>query len=194
METQAKLADTIYSRDGRGVFVHLFVPSEVTCTDRGVTLRQTTRFPDEPRTRLEVTRGLAPMTLRVRIPAWVAAPPRAWLNGRALHVTARAGGWLTVDRLWQQGDVLEVTLPMRLELTPTPDQPAVQAATYGPVALAGGYGTDTSTSMPRLEPASLASVTASPATFTARAGGRDVTLRPIARTQHEHYTVYWRTD
>ena len=23
--------------------------------------------------------------------------------------------------------------------------------------------------------------------------GRDVTLRPIARTQHEHYNVYWQT-
>ncbi|HEY0718874.1 MAG TPA: hypothetical protein VGD68_14755, partial [Streptosporangiaceae bacterium] len=85
-------------------------------------------------------------------------------------------------------------LPMRLELTPTPDRPAVQAATYGPVALAGGYGTDASTSMPRLDPASLASVTTDPVTFTARADGRGVTLRPIARTQHEHYSVYWRTD
>jgi uncharacterized protein len=194
METQAKFADTIYSRDGRGIFVNLFVPSEVTCTDRAVTLRQTTRFPDEPRTRLEVTRGLASMTLRVRIPAWAAAPPRAWLNGRALHVTARAGGWLAVDRIWQRGDVLEVVLPMRLDLAPTPDRPAVQAATYGPIALAGGHGTGAGPRMPRLEPATLASVTADPVTATARAGGRDVTLRPIARTQHEHYTVYWRTD
>ena len=194
METQAKFADTIYSRDDRGISVNLFVPSEVTCADRAITLRQTTRFPDEPRTRIEVTSGLALMTLRVRIPAWAAAAPRARLNGTYLHVTARAGGWLAVDRIWQRGDVLEVTLPLRLELEPTPDQPRVQAATYGPIALAGAYGTDAGPAMPRLQPASLAAATADPVTFTARAGGRDVTLRPIARTHHEPYNVYWRTD
>lgn len=34
LETQAKFADTIYSRDVRGVFVNLFIPSEVTCAGR----------------------------------------------------------------------------------------------------------------------------------------------------------------
>ena len=194
METQAKFADTIYSRDDRGIYVNLFVPSEVTCTDRSITLRQTTGFPDQPRTRIEVTGGVAAMTLRVRIPAWTAAPPQAQLNGRALHVSARAGGWLAVDRIWLPGDVLEVTLPMRLELEPTPDQPAVQAATYGPIALAGGYGTDPATAMPRLTAGSLTRETTAETSFAARADGRDVRLRPIARTQHEHYTAYWRVD
>jgi DUF1680 family protein len=194
METQAKFADTIYSRDDRGIYVNLFVPSEVTCTDRSITLRQTTSFPDQPQTRIEVISGLALMRLRVRIPAWVAGPPQARLNGRPLHVTARAGGWLAVDRIWQRGDVLDVALPMRLELEPTPDQPAVQAATYGPIVLAGAYGADAGTAMPHLTPGSLRRDTGSEITCTARAGGREVTLRPIARTQHEHYTVYWRTD
>ncbi|MBV9794255.1 MAG: glycoside hydrolase family 127 protein [Actinobacteria bacterium] len=194
METQAKLADTIYSRDDRGIYVNLFVPSTVTCTDRGITLRQTTGFPDQPQTRIEVASGLARMTLRVRIPAWTAARPRARLNGGPLPVTARAGGWLAVDRIWQPGDTLEVTLPMRLGLEPTPDQPAVQAATYGPVVLAGGYGTEAGTAMPALASGSLTRAAGDGIGFTARAGGRDVTLRPIARTQHQHYNVYWQTD
>jgi DUF1680 family protein len=194
METQAKFADTIYSRDDRGIYVNLFVSSEVTCTDRSITLRQTTNFPDQPRTRIEVISGLARMTLRVRVPAWTAAPPRARLNGRALPVTVRAGGWLAVDRIWLSSDVLEVTLPMRLELEPAPDRPAVQAATYGPVVLAGAYGTNAATAMPRLTPGSLSRETTPELTCTAQADGRDVTLRPIARTQHEHYTVYWQTD
>jgi len=194
METQAKFADTIYSRDDRGIYVNLFVPSEVTCTDRSITLRQTTDFPDQPRTRVEVISGLAAMILRVRIPAWTAAAPQARLNGRPLPVTARAGGWLAVDRIWQRGDVLDVELPMRLDLEPTPDQPAVQAATYGPIALAGGYGTDARPGLPRLASGSLTREGSPAVTFAGRADGRDVTLRPIARTQHEHYTVYWQTD
>ena len=59
METQAKFTDTIYSRDDRGIYVNLFVPSEVTCADRSITLRQTTSFPDQPQTRIEVISGLA---------------------------------------------------------------------------------------------------------------------------------------
>jgi uncharacterized protein len=198
METQAKLADTIYSRDDRGIYVNLFVPSTVTCTDRSITLRQTTNFPDQPQTRIEVTGGLAAMTLRVRIPAWTAGAPRARLNGRDLRVTARAGGWLAVDRIWQLGDVLEVELPMRLNLEPTPDRPAVQAATFGPVVLAGAYGAgagqDDRTGLPHLTTGSLTRDAGAQLAFAARAGGQDVRLRPIARTQHEHYTVYWQAD
>jgi DUF1680 family protein len=194
METQAKFADTIYSRDDRGIYVNLFVPSEVTCTDRSITLRQTTNFPDQPQTRIAVISGLAAMTLRVRIPAWTAGAPRARLNGRALRVTARAGGWLAVDRIWQRGDVLEVELPMGLNLEPTPDQPGVQAATYGPVVLAGDYGAGAGPAMPRLTTGSLTRDAGSQVAFAGRVGGRDVRLRPIARTQHEHYTVYWQTD
>ena len=80
METQAKFADTIYSRDDRGIFVNLFIASELTCPDRGVTLRQVTSFPDEPVTRIEIMAGVALMTIRVRVPAWTAAAPAARLE------------------------------------------------------------------------------------------------------------------
>jgi uncharacterized protein len=193
METQAKFADTIYSRDDRGIFVNLFIASEVTWAERAVTLRQTTAFPDEPRTRIEIVAGVAAMTLRVRVPGWVAGAPAARLNGTPIPVTARAGGWLTADRVWRPGDVLEVTLPMRLALEPAPDQPAVQAVTYGPVALAGGYGTDARTAMPWLATGSLRRTSDRPMAFSATADGREVGLLPLARTHHQHYNVYWTT-
>ena len=191
METQAKFADTIYSRDDRGIFVNLFIASELTCADRSVTLRQVTSFPDEPATRIEIMAGVAVMTIRVRVPAWTAAAPAARLNGRPIHVTARAGGWLAVDRLWQPGDVLEVTLPMRLALAAAPDDRAVRAAAYGPIVLAGAYGTDKPATMPRLRAGWL--TPAGPLTFGAKADGKDVMLRPVARTHHQHYNVYWKT-
>ena len=192
METQAKFADTIYSRDDRGIFVNLFIASELTCPDRGVTLRQVTSFPDEPVTRIEIMAGVALMTIRVRVPAWTAAAPAARLNGHPVHVTARAGGWLAVDRLWQPGDVLEVTLPMRLGLAATPDDRSVRAAAYGPIVLAGGYGTGKPATMPRLRAGSLTPA-GTPLTFSATADGKDVTLHPVARTHHQHYNVYWKT-
>jgi DUF1680 family protein len=136
LETQAKFADTIYSRDSRGVYVNLFIPSEVRCADHGVTIRQETGFPDDPVVRLTVTSGAAPMTLRVRVPSWAAGPPGVALNGAQLEGTVTSG-WVTILRRWTPGDRLEVMLPMRLAFHPAPDAPSVQAASYGPVVLAG---------------------------------------------------------
>jgi uncharacterized protein len=225
LETQAKFADTIYSRDARGVYVNLFIPSEVSCADQGVTIRQETGFPDEPVTRLTVTRGAAPMTIRVRVPSWAAGPPGVVLNGAPLRGTV-TGGWVSVLRRWAPGDRLEVTLPMGLTFHPAPDAPFVQAASYGPVVLAGrgvgaGYAAaDAATdaaddtdllnivkhpaeaeaglprlpALPLLDPASVRRTAAQPMTFAATADGAPVTLVPVARAQHEPFTVYWRTS
>jgi uncharacterized protein len=193
METQAKFADTIYSRDAAGLFVNLFIPSEVTWADRGIRLRQVTGFPDQPGTRLEVVSGEAAMTVRVRIPAWAAGAALATVNGRRAGRAAPPGSWLAVTRRWRAGDRLEVTLPMRLELNPTPDDPAVQAVTYGPVVLNGAYGNRQITAMPRLDASSLTVLRTQPLTAQATADSEPVTLIPTARTHHQHYNVYWQT-
>jgi len=167
LETAAKFADTIYSRDARGVYVNLFIPSKVRCADQGITLRQTTGFPDEPVTRLTVVRGAAPMILRVRVPSWTAAEPTVLLNGTPLRnavlppgATATltpgaptpaptiAGGWVVVSRHWRPGDWLQVTLPMRLAFAKAPDVPSIQAVTYGPVVLSGLYGASYAAGLP----------------------------------------------
>jgi hypothetical protein len=199
METQAKFADTIYSRDARGLFVNLFIPSVVTWGDGSMTIRQTTGFPDEPRTRLTVASGEATMAIRVRVPSWVVGRARAWLNGVPLDKPGTPGSWLVVERNWRPGDCLLVSLPMRLTLNPTPDKPAVAAVTYGPVVLSGAYGKRTAAAMPQIDTGSLAMTSADPLTFeaTARdqraARNQPVTLIPIARMHHQHYNVYWLT-
>ena len=193
LETQAKFADTIYSRDRRGLFVNLFIPSEVTWGDNRMRIRQETRFPDEPGTRLTVLAGRARIAIRVRVPGWAAAPARAWLNGRELAGRAAPGSWLVLDRDWSAGDTLRVCLPMELASNPTPDQPAVQAVSYGPVVLSGGYGSQDAMPMPRLDIGSLTMTSERPLTFSAKADGRPVQLMPIARMQHERYNTYWLT-
>jgi len=227
LETQAKFADTIYARDTRGIYVNLFIPSEVRCADQGITLRQTTGFPDDPVVRLTVVRGTAPMILRVRVPSWTAGPPGVVLNGTALRNTVvpsgsdavttgrttgaaagsagAAGGWVVVSRHWHPGDYLQVTLPMRLAFAAAPDAPDIQAVTYGPVVLSGLYGTSyatetaatetaaTETALPVLDTASVRRTAAQPMTFEATADAQRITLVPVARAQHEHFTVYWQT-
>ena len=194
LETQAKFADSIYTRDADGVYVNLFIPSQV--RTHGLTLRQATGFPDDPVIRLSVISGAATMTLRVRVPNWTAGPPGVRLNGAVLLVV-RTGGWIALRRRWRTGDLLEVTLPMRLTLEPTPDHPAVQAVTYGPVVLSAVDRTSPGELTPTLDPTSVRRIAAQPMTFEAaathQAGGKPLTLIPVSRAAHEYYTVYFQT-
>ncbi len=82
---------------------------------------------------------------------------------------------------------------MRLALDSTPDDPAVQAVTYGPIVLSGAYGDTGAMPMPWLDTGSLTQTSTQPLMF--RAGTRDgpVSLIPIARMHHQHYNVYWLT-
>ena len=140
-ESFAKLGDSIYFRDDDGIYVNLVIASELAWTERGVTLIQDTQFPAEPRTRLIVkTARPAAFALRVRIPSWVARGGGARLNGKPLDGFAAPGGYLVLDRTWHDGDRLEVALPMALSSVAMPDDPSIQALTYGPLVLAERMG------------------------------------------------------
>ena len=196
LETQAKFADTVYTQGPGRLSVNLFVPSQVRFG--GLVLRQVTGFPDDPVITLSVVSGAATMTLRVRVPGWVAGAPVVRLNGAPIPDTLPAlvpasGGWIELRRRWQAGDVLEVTLPMRLTFEPTPDYPQVQAATYGPVVLSGIYPANPGPQTPVLDVTSVQRTAASPMTFAALSGRRPVRLIPISRAAHEYYSVYWQT-
>ena len=52
--------------------------------------------------------------LSLRIPSWADAPT-AQVNGGKV-VTAAEAGWLTIDRAWKNGDVVTLTLPMKIEV------------------------------------------------------------------------------
>ena len=191
LETQAKFADTIYSRDADGLYVNLFIPSQV--RSQGLVLQQATGFPDDPVIRLSVISGAATLTLRVRVPKWVAGPPTARLNGKLLRDLPEAGpSWIALRRPWQAGDLLEVTLPMELAVEPTPDHPAVQALIYGPVVLSGIHASDPGSLTPQLEMASIHQTAAQPMTFEAVADHKPITMIPIARAAHQYYTTYWQ--
>ena len=83
---------------------------------------------------------------------------------------------------------------MRLGLNAPPTEPAVQAVTYGPVVLSGGYGRRAAMPMPRLNTGRSTLTSERPLHVPGGRGrARPSTLIPIARMQHQHYNVYWLT-
>src|SRR5438067_12038415 len=54
MENHAKYGDSVYFHAGDTLFVNLFIPSTLDWKEKGMSITQTTRFPDEETTRFRV--------------------------------------------------------------------------------------------------------------------------------------------
>ncbi|HSD33388.1 MAG TPA: beta-L-arabinofuranosidase domain-containing protein [Gemmatimonadales bacterium] len=220
-EAFASLGDSIYFQDDAGVYVNLFIASQLDWAARGVRLVQQTRFPEEEGTTL-VVHAQRPVrfALRIRVPYWMGAGGTARLNGRALEGFAAPGGYFVLDRTWKEGDTVAVTVPMHLHLQPLPDDPSVQAVMYGPLVLVGRLGTEGLTpgvlraepTKPRTVPEYKSEPVPAPA-FRAKGAGpadwitrtraqslefrttgqqQDVTLVPFYTLFDERYAVYWK--
>jgi hypothetical protein len=143
VEEYSKLNDSIYWRDAEGLYVNLFIPSELDWAERGLKLRQETRFPESPSTSLAVVAARpGALEIRVRIPGWLEAAPEVRLNGRLLEGSAAPGSYLALRREWKAGDRVEIELPMKLRVETMPDDRSVQAFLHGPLVLAGDLGNE----------------------------------------------------
>ena len=221
-EEFGKFNDSIYFHDGDGIWVNHFIASELTWKAGGVTLRQETAFPAQPGTTLRVSMAKPRhWTMSIRIPAWTAEGGSVKVNGQTQEAFARPGSYLTLTRLWHDGDKVELTLPMRLYSEGLPgDENNLRAALYGPMVLAadlgqgpgandplriGGY--DTGPSAQALPPPAEAprgeggrdatdwvqAVSAKDLTF--RSGTKDVLeVKPMYRIAGQKYAVYWATE
>ena len=143
LENFAKLGEGFYFHDGQSLWVNLFFASEVRWREKGVVLRQETRFPDEAGVRLIVqSKSPAAFSLKVRIPYW-AGNVSFSINGKPFqpHEKLAPSSYAKIDRTWKDGDRVDVQLPMRLHLQAIPDDTNLAAIMYGPLVLAGELGT-----------------------------------------------------
>ena len=219
-ESFAKLGDSIYFHDGAGVYVNLFIPSELNWTERGLRLVLDTRFPHEDTLRLTLhTARPQRMVLRVRVPQWTAGGS-AQLNGARLPELAAPGSYFALERRWRDGDVLTLRLPMRLYAAPMPDDPRLLAVMYGPLVLAarlGRTGLDAAHlragptpprkvpeySLPPVSAPTITTAALDPASWLEPLAGRPLafrttdqaqplTLEPLNGIFDERYAVYFR--
>jgi len=218
MENHAKYGDSIYFHDQGSLYVNLFIASEVTWHGKGLVVRQETRFPDEDTTRLTM-KAARPVraALKIRYPSWAQAGITVSVNGRPQAVQATPGSYVTVDREWKGGDVVQVRLPMTVHTEAMPDDPKTIALLYGPIVLAGDLGRDGLQQVKRYGPSApevdrirtpeipvfVGDVRAVPAavkaagrplTFTTAGLGRprEVALLPFYKAADLRYTVYWK--
>jgi hypothetical protein len=207
LESHAKYADSIYFHDGRdGLFVNQFIASELAWKDKALTLRQETRYPDEPSTRLLFTCE-KPLTLTVNLrrPWWASSGFQLLFNGEPLEIASMPGSFVPVKRTWQSGAVLEVRMRMTFRTEGFADNPKRVAVMYGPLVMAALTDEGNRFSAIRTENdrflASLKPVPGKPLEFSAPAtifrtsplapGGKPVCIRPLLRMVNEPKVVYW---
>lgn len=183
METNTKYGDSIYFYNGNTLYVNLFIASTLTWPGRGITIQQTTTYPETSTSRLTVT-GSGQIDLRIRIPSWTTGA-QVRVNGTLIG-TPVSGSYLTINRTWANGDAVDISLPMALTTEATPDNTAVRAVKHGPIVLAGQFGTQNLTTLPTLDPANL-TATGVPLEYTTGS----VLLRPFYKTHGQRYSVYW---
>jgi hypothetical protein len=144
MENPGKYGEFIYAQATNGLYVNLFIASEITATNLGLTLRQETKFPDEAQTKLTLKlKKRSEFTLYLRHPGWVAAGDFAVkVNGQPFAVTSTPSSYAAIRREWQNGDRVEIELPMRTTTERLPDGSDWVAIMRGPIVLAAPAGTN----------------------------------------------------
>lgn len=141
-ESHAKYAESIYYHNGEGLFVNLFIPSVLDWKEKGMKVRQETRFPASETTVLTLSMA-EPVrtTFRLRYPSW-SKDVQVRVNGKRVKVRQQPGSYIAIEREWKDGDRIEATYPMHLTLESAPNNPHRAALLYGPVVLAGALGTE----------------------------------------------------
>ena len=218
MENHAKYNDSIYFKGDDSIYVNLFIPS-VLKLQKGTTITQTNRFPEQASTKLEwKTEQPVQRVLKIRHPGWCQTAT-VKINGKPFLESKRTGSSNEVKRLWRDGDTIDVHLPMELRAIPLPGNPNIVAFVYGPIVLAGDLGSegiapgadinvderlygavlDTHVPLPTLTGDTAALVrlakpgeTAMTFTLPASGAASQVNLIPYYKIAHRRYITYWK--
>ena len=213
-ESYVKLNDSIYFHNDNGIYVNLFIASQLHWPEKGLRLRQETSFPEQEGTKLVLSLDKpVNLALHIRRPYWAQSGVAVKINNKPQKLMIE-NEYIIFNRIWNDGDVVEIDMPMTLHTHPMPDDDTLVAMMYGPVVLAGQLGVkDMTEEMIRgsvqpkpgesIEAPSFAAlskdlnawikpVPGQPLTFRTVGQRQDVTLIPFYKLFGQRYAVYWR--
>jgi hypothetical protein len=137
MENHTKYQDSIYFRsvDDRVLYVNLYIASTLSWPEKGFTITQETRYPEEGASTL-IVEGSGELEVKLRVPTWVRRGYTVTINGEVQGVEAVPGTYLTLARRWSSGDRIEIAMPFSFRTERAIDDPSVQSIYHGPTLLA----------------------------------------------------------
>jgi DUF1680 family protein len=147
MENFTRLGDSVYFHDASDLWVTYYVSSTLNWKERGFSLTQTTDLPLSNNVKFKITAApLDAITIKFRKPYWLAQcqPMTVSVNSQSTNAV-ESNGFLSVNRVWQVGDQVELTIPADVQVSRLPDNQNTVAFTYGPLTLSAGLGTTSMT-------------------------------------------------
>lgn len=149
MENPAKHAQFIYSYDADSLYLNLFIASELTWNDKGVTVTQKTTFPHSDSTTLVInTNNTTNFCLQVRYPSWVKPGELTIkINNQKQTITDNPGDFIKLTRTWNNNDSIVITTPMHTKYEQLPNVPDYIAFLHGPILLSAKTGIENLTGL-----------------------------------------------
>ncbi len=206
MENHSKYGESIYFHSDNELWINLFVASELKWKEKEFTLKQETNFPESDEIKFIVKcNSSLNMNINVRYPSWASKGIIIKINDEEKKFAENPGSFISLNRTWKDGDIIDVKIPMSLRLESMPDNPNRLAVCYGPLVLAGELGPedDPKASESVYVPVFITEnkpvdewikpVEGFTLTFkTVNVGKpRDIILKPFYRTHNQRYSVYW---
>ena len=137
MENFSKLGDSIYFHNENSIFVNRYTSSRVIWEEKGLVITQNADLPVVTFT----VNGSADAEIVLRVPDWCKDKPTVKINGEKKLVREKKG-FITLDREWKDGDVVEYEMPMSITVHSLPDNENAVAFKYGPWVLSADMGTN----------------------------------------------------
>jgi len=192
-ESHTKYGETIYGHAGDTLYVNMFIPSQLNWTDKNVTVKMDTRYPDNDTVKLTLSgTGAANLPIKYRAPSWLRRSMEVWAGGSLKSVINTPGAYVSFNPAWNAAGAITIVMPQTLRFELTPDDKSVGGVFYGSQVLAGCYGTNNLSSTPSLSATTIKKSTDDTLKFDAAPSTGATTLVPFSRMHNQRYSVYWK--
>lgn len=138
VENHVKYQESAYFTSDNTLYVALYMPTEATWQEKGITIRQECQWPADHST---ITfNGSESFALQLRVPYWATRGFDIRLNGKSISRHYTTGTYVEIpQRTWKPTDRVEVIMPFQPHICWGPDKVEGEwlgTLMYGPLAMA----------------------------------------------------------
>ena len=121
----ASVPNYIYAAQGKDIYVNLYAQGKANIG--GLELEQTTDYPWDGKVRIRLNKGGGKFSIKLRIPGWLKKHPfgnnlytyldaakSADISVNGVKVGHDNPDYVSIDRKWKKGDVIEINFPMEV--------------------------------------------------------------------------------
>jgi uncharacterized protein len=138
LENHAKYGEMIYAHTDSDLYVNLFIASVLNWGEKGIKLTQNTQFPYSENTELKLElKQPKQFAIKIRKPVWLKGGKfDVSINNEKTVMYDQDEPYITLSRVWKNGDQIKVELPMQTTLEYLPDHSSWASILHGPIVLA----------------------------------------------------------